>query len=555
MFGGVWLYRSLDGGSTRSQTFNGVHADMHAIVGAPGFNGTTNKTLYVGCDGGIYRLPDAYGSSASRINNNLTITQFYGAAVNNSSGVIVAGAQDNGTNRFTGNPLAWSENVIGGDGAFCASDPTNPNYFYGASQYENIRRSSNGGASFGSGIAPPGAGSSNNFNFIPYFLLDPNEANRMLACGEVLWRNNAVRTGNTWTSIKPSIRPGNVGTQTGGAQAHFAGNNPWNISTTTVAEGNSNVIWVGHNDGHLYRTTNGTATTPSWTRVDGNGVGLPDRWISRIVIDRVNANRVTVGFLGWEADNIWRTTDAGMTWTPVTGSGNFALPSVPVGALAQHRTRPGFWYAGTDLGIFTSSDDGASWTSQTDGPGTVPIDELVWKNDNTLMAVTHGRGIYLAAVSTATEPFSPVSFAFGPGLHYGGRLAQLFTRNDAYLSGIRNLAQDELGFQIQLVCEAVSPIPVVSALSLRVEARATTTGARQAVELFDYVAGGFVRVSTTGATVTDGVVTVNVPGPAQRFVQAGTRRVRVRLGWSEVAQDSILPWRVLVDELVFTATP
>ena len=58
----------------------------------------------------------------------------YGAAINDASGVVISGAQDNGTNRYTGNPQAWTKNVIGGDGGFAASDPTDPNYFYGESQ-------------------------------------------------------------------------------------------------------------------------------------------------------------------------------------------------------------------------------------------------------------------------------------------------------------------------------------------------------------------------------------------------------------------------------------
>ncbi|MBK9233213.1 MAG: hypothetical protein IPO15_20810 [Anaerolineae bacterium] len=37
------------------------------------------------------------------LNNNLGITQFYGAAGNSTSGVIVGGTQDNGTLRYNGN--------------------------------------------------------------------------------------------------------------------------------------------------------------------------------------------------------------------------------------------------------------------------------------------------------------------------------------------------------------------------------------------------------------------------------------------------------------------
>src|SRR6185503_20460442 len=95
-----------------------------------------------------------------------------------------------------------------------------------------------------------------------------------------------------------------------------------------------------HNDGALYKTTNGTQSTPTWTRVDENPPGLPNRWISRVVIDRNNHNRVYVSFMGWANDNVWRSIDGGSTWQPINGSGVFSLPPAPVGALAQHRTKP-----------------------------------------------------------------------------------------------------------------------------------------------------------------------------------------------------------------------
>ena len=72
--GGIDLWRSTDGGQTLTQISdwncggfygakycNGTssaHADQHAIVSAPGYNGTTNKTLFFGNDGGIYKASD-----------------------------------------------------------------------------------------------------------------------------------------------------------------------------------------------------------------------------------------------------------------------------------------------------------------------------------------------------------------------------------------------------------------------------------------------------------------------------------------------------------------
>jgi len=286
--------------------------------------------------------------------------------------------------------------VIGGDGGCCASDPTDPNCFYGESQRLAIGRSSNGGASFGSSVGG-GIGDAGglNCNFIPYFLLDPNNPNRMLAAGRSLWRTNNVKTGvpPAWTSIKPPLLlapepPRRVPTD------HYSPNDPRNIATIAVAEGNSDLIWVGHNNGQLYMTTNGTAASPVWTRVDTNAPSWPGRWVSRIVIDRNNTNRVYVALLGYASDNVWRTIDGGASWQLISGSGAGALPAIPVHALAQHRLSPAHLIIGTDVGLFESGDDGGSWAPIAPGLGPVEVQELVWRNDTTLMAVTFGRGIY-----------------------------------------------------------------------------------------------------------------------------------------------------------------
>jgi photosystem II stability/assembly factor-like uncharacterized protein len=98
--------------------------------------------------------------------------------------------------------------------------------------------------------------------------------------------------------------------------------------------------------------------------------------------------------MGYEPDNVWRTTNNGVSWEDISGSGVTGLPDVPVQALALHPTDPGHLFAGTDLGLFESTDDGLTWAPIVPGVGTAPVDELVWRNSTTLMAVTHGRGIY-----------------------------------------------------------------------------------------------------------------------------------------------------------------
>lgn len=394
--GGVYLYRSSNGGSSMTRVLNSIHADHHAIVEHPGYNGTTNRVVYFGHDGGISRVDNAQtGTTSVNLNNNLGVTQFYGGAAS-PSGVVIGGTQDNGTLRTTGDPQGWTR-PLGGDGGYCAADPSNPNILYAETQRLDIRRSTNGGQSFSNirqGISEAGT---LDVNFIPYFMLDPNDPHTMYAAGRSLWRSRNVATGNppTWTVVKPRLESG--GGSGGPIGAHFEGNDPRNIATIAVAEGNPDLVYVGHNNGQVFRSTNATAASPDWTRVDANPGPLPARWPACIAIHPDHHARVYVSLMGYTPGNVWRTTDGGLTWVEASGSGAASLPPVPTPAIAVQADAPGRIYAGTDIGLFISADDGATWGRIDPGIGPAPVEQILWKDRRTLLIVTHGRGMYVGA--------------------------------------------------------------------------------------------------------------------------------------------------------------
>ncbi len=410
--GGIDLWRSTDGGSTFTQISQwrsaplSAHADHHAIVNSPAYDGVNNKTVYFGNDGGIYRAADVSTVSLTSgwtfLNHNLGITQFYGAAGNNSSGTIVGGTQDNGTLRdaAAGGTSGWTA-MFGGDGGFCAADQSDPNYFYGEYVYLQIHRSSNAGLSSsyittGLGDAgipgvdgspytkggdgdPDGGGPDGDpdvsANFIAPFILDPNNYNTMLAGGNNLWRSTNVKAATpTWLNIKP------------GSGSY--------ISAIAVAPGNSDIIWVGHNNGDVFATANGTAASPTWTRKDLGTPNLPNRVCTRLTIDTNNYNVVYATFGGFSADNVYRTTDGGTTWANISGG----LPSAPVRSLVLAPFNSSFLYVGTDVGVFASDDGGASWSPGNVGAANVSVDELFWMG-RYLVAATHGRGLFKILVS------------------------------------------------------------------------------------------------------------------------------------------------------------
>ncbi len=274
--------------------------------------------------------------------------------------------------------------MAGGDGGWCASDPTNPNYFYGEFQWLQLHRSTNGGASsqtIYAGITDA-VSSGGTTNFIAPFILDPNDPNRLLAGGANLWRTNNAKgvVPLGWASIKSPVGS--------------------NISAIAVAKGNSDIIWVGHNNGTIYVSTNGTSDTPTWTQVDTNAPGLPDgRRNTRIAIDPTNSNRVYVTFGGFTTGNVWRTDNGGASWINTTNN----LPAAPVRSVAIWQDNPNNIYVGTEVGVFASANGGQSWSPSNDGPTNCSVDELFWMG-NKLVAATHGRGMFSINISSGQPP-------------------------------------------------------------------------------------------------------------------------------------------------------
>ena len=172
------------------------------------------------------------------------------------------------------------------------------------------------------------------------------------------------------------------------------------ISAIAVAPGNSDLCWVGHNNGDIYKTMDCTAASPTWTQVDNNSPGLPDRMVMRLTIDPSDpsGNRVYATFGGFSAENVWRTADGGASWSSAAAAALAAFPpcrcttSRSPGqlelAVRGHRDRR-----------LHQQDAGVTWQVPQDGPANVIVSELFWMGSD-LVAATFGRGLFKATVVT-----------------------------------------------------------------------------------------------------------------------------------------------------------
>lgn len=409
--GGIDLYRSADAGasftkiSTWSAWPNSPHADHHWIVHHPSYDGTTNRIVFVSNDGGVYKSSDIRAAAAgsdtttntwSSINNGLSTVQFYGGAASADGTLVVGGTQDNGNLATTSYSTTWRQ-VISGDGGYYAVDQADANYSYSEYVYASMQRSTDGAVSAqricsGIGDTETSCGGEATANFIAPFVMDPNANSTLLVGGRRLWRTtNAKADTVSWSSIKAAIDSNSA------------------ISAIAVAKTSSNVIYVGHSDGSLYKTTNGSSSSPTWTALTTGAT----RQVNRVWVAQDNANEIWVALSGFNSGNLLYSADGGSTFS----DRSVGLPETPIRTVVRHPTNGNLIYVGTEVGIFSSEDKGRTWSTSNDGPANVAVDELFWVGSTTtLIAATHGRGMYRAAVDTSrTIPQSGWYYVAGQG--------------------------------------------------------------------------------------------------------------------------------------------
>ena len=364
---GVRGFRSLDGGANFSPMAADVHVDWHSLA----IDASNPDVVYAGTDGGVFVSLDRGNTFSSR-NAGLTVTQYYpGISASPNGSIIMGGAQDNGTQVYTGS-MYWN-GLLSGDGGYSAINYDDPSIMYSEAQWDD-----NSGAfivrfdDVSARLRTSGINAGDRAAFIPPLVMDPVTSTTLYFGTHRLYKT--TNEGASWTPISTDLSKGSG-----------------SITTIAVSKIDPRTIYVGASDGGVNVTRDGGVTfTPSTS-------GLPNRHVTRIAIDPSDATHALLTVSGFASGHVFETKNAGALWTDISNS----LVDAPANSVAFV---PGVGVmVGTDVGVFQAATPGDLWVSGPAGLPNVIVQDLIYvPGANMVLAGTYGRGMFAYTVGGET---------------------------------------------------------------------------------------------------------------------------------------------------------
>ena len=368
------LWQTTDGGQNWFQITNGIHVDQHEIYIHP----LNPNLLLLGNDGGFHISNN--GGASWTLNEKLPIMQFYTCEIDEQNPFLIyGGAQDNGVNTTpTGAVNDWGS-IWYGDGFGVLVDPNNSSVVYAEDQYGDISTGTNG-------IDP-----SDRTNWNTPFVFNPGNSNTLYLGTEALYKT--TDQGQNWFPLSGDLTNGSL------ANAYpivFA-----TITTIAVAPTDTNVIYIGTDDGNIQVTTDEGAT---WNLISSS---LPVRWITHVEVDPRDAMSVYATLSGYRyhenMSHVYHSADGGANWTDIGAT----LPDVPCNDIVIDTTYSTLYLA-TDIGVFYSYLGSNTWQLLGTDLPLVPVCDLrLHYPTHKLLAATYGRSMYTYDLNVLTAAASP----------------------------------------------------------------------------------------------------------------------------------------------------
>lgn len=429
------MKKSIDGGTVFTRDDTGLHADAHAL-----FYDTAGY-IYTGNDGGVWKRSSsaAAGTAWTNLNNApLNTLQFESIAVHPIDRfLMIGGTQDNGTEYQQTSLGNWA-NTEGGDGGYALIDQSATSTT-NVTMYHTFFNSSGQQIGFDRLIhADCLLGPAGQKNLWPTrgAFGGINDTTTPTCDGTAFYLQNGININDSVLFYAPmALGPGAPNTVYFGtnrlyrssdrgdsmqivSQSPIAGTSP--ISTIGIWPGGDNIRMVGLQNGQVWATSTGSTTLVNLTSVSfpSNPTGsVTNKFVGRAVIDPNNKNvaYISFSFFAPAGQGIWKITNlvaasgaapAAPVWT-AAGNG---IPSIPINSLVIDPINSNNIYAGTDIGVYVSTDAGANWSPFGAGlPRSAVFELAIQPSFRILRAGTHGRGVWetpLISPGASTVQFS-----------------------------------------------------------------------------------------------------------------------------------------------------
>lgn len=392
--------RSIDGGKTW-ETLSGTHGDHHDLWINPG----DSRNMVLANDGGA-AISFSEGTTWSR-QSNMPTAQLYRVNVDNQFPYrVYAGQQDNTSISIASLEVGGSgiterswEASAGGESAFLAFDPDNPRYVLGGSYLGTIEVLDTHAAAGTSIMAAPiqylGRAARDMkylYNWNAPVIWSQHEPDTYYHAAQVLLRTRDL--GTSWEEVSPDLTRNQDHRQGKGGGPYtveaVGAENYGTLSYVAESSHEKGVIWTGSDDGMVNLTRDGGET---WTDVTPDD--LEDCLINAIEVsphESASAYIATTRYkFGDKRPAIYKTTDYGQSWTKIVAG----IPSNAFTRVIREDTqRKGLLFAGTETGMFVSSNGGEQWIPlQLNLPAT-PILDLIIRHDDIVVA-TSGRSLWI----------------------------------------------------------------------------------------------------------------------------------------------------------------
>lgn len=370
-----------------------IHVDQHNLVMIPTNPETEEFWILNGNDGGVAYSTDGGTTWAEALNGGYNTTQFYGVDKKPGANEYIGGTQDNGTWR---SPKAEDANLnsvylkqLGGDGFETSWHYTDPLKIAVSSQFNNIWRTLDGGLSY----LPASDGLGDDGAFITKIAKSQSDPDLLFTVGSA----GVYRTDNfaeNWTLTPISA--------------------DWGFSSSftevKISIANPQIVWAGANmgsSGKIQVSVDGGLNFSSTVNYGAVTLGR----ISGLDTHPIEDSTAYVLFSIANAPKILRTTDLGQTWQDISGfganssSGN-GFPDVATYSLLVMPYNTDILWAGTEIGIFQSLDNGVSWAYLNEGLPAAAVWDMRIVDDQVVVA-THGRGIWSVTIPELSDYTQP----------------------------------------------------------------------------------------------------------------------------------------------------